>query len=104
MDSSEARSVSAYQCGKTDLGRTCSTEALPTLFKADPRELQISRLLRGGKKKKVNGNIPLRGERKMIRCSTSVIQKEGWNSSAYRPKDEPYYLQRHALEVARDTS
>lgn len=73
--------------GGMDLERTCSTEALPTLFKADPRGLQTSRLLRR-EKKTANGNIPLHGERQMIRCPTSVIQKEGLNSFAYRPKDE----------------
>lgn len=75
--------------GGMDLERTWSTEALPTLFKADPRGLRSSRLLRGGRKIP-NGNIPLHGEIKMIRCSTSVIQKEESNSSAYRPKDESF--------------
>lgn len=63
--------------GGMDLERTGSTEALPTLLKDDPRELQTSRLLRGGRQKIANGNILLHGEWKMIRCSTSVIQKEG---------------------------
>lgn len=63
--------------GGMDLERTGSTEALPTLLKDDPRELQTSRLLRGGRQKIANGNILLHGEWKIIRCFTSVIQKEG---------------------------
>lgn len=46
--------------------------------------------------------ISLRAEKEMIRCSTSVIQEVGWKS-AYSPEDEFHYLQRHALEVGRDT-
>lgn len=48
--------------GGMDLERTGSTEALPTLLKDDPRELQISRLLRGGRQKIANGNVLLHGE------------------------------------------
>lgn len=48
--------------GGMDLERTGSTEALPTLLKADPRELQTSRLLWRGRKEIANGNILLRGE------------------------------------------
>lgn len=74
--------------GGTDLERTCSTAALPTLFKADPGGCK-PRDSEGEAEKITNGNIPLHGERKPVRCSTPVIQKEGSNSSAYRPKDEP---------------